>query len=193
PKQLSPLLGAEKEARDIGQLLNVTPPIGSQATESAVVQKMQSSRIIHLATHGSFDGDRGIESWIALTPNPPSPPLERGGSIGDGLLTAGEIFDLELNADLVVLSACETGRGKITGDGVIGLSRSLMSAGTASVLVSLWKVPDDATYFLMREFYQTWESSGNKAQALRQAMLTTMQQYPTPENWAAFTLMGEAQ
>ncbi|MEB3826003.1 CHAT domain-containing protein, partial [Phormidium sp. CCY1219] len=102
-------------------------------------------------------------------------------------------FDMELNADLVVLSACETGRGKITGDGVIGLSRSLMSAGTASVLVSLWKVPDNATYLLMREFYQTWESSGDKAQALRQAMLTTMQQYPSPENWAAFTLMGEAQ
>jgi CHAT domain-containing protein len=183
PQQLSPLLGAEKEAQDIGNLLQVTPLIGSQATESAVVQKMQSSRIIHLATHGSFDPTSGIDSWIALTPT----------SSDDGLLTAGEIFDLELNADLVVLSACDTGRGEITGDGVIGLSRSLMSAGTASVLVSLWKVPDDATYLLMREFYQNWESSGNKAQALRQAMLTTMQQYPNPENWAAFTLMGEAQ
>jgi CHAT domain-containing protein len=183
PKQLSPLLGAEKEARDIGQLLQVTPLIGSQATESAVVQKMPGARIIHLATHGSFDPNRGIESWIALTPT----------SSDDGLLTAGEIFDMNLNADLVVLSACDTGRGKITGDGVIGLSRSLMSAGVSSVLVSLWKVPDDATYLLMREFYQTWESSGNKAQALRQAMLTTMQQYPSPENWAAFTLMGEAQ
>ncbi len=144
---------------------------------------MQSSRIIHLATHGSFYGDRGIESWIALTPT----------SSDDGLLTAGEIFDLNLTTDLVVLSALRYGTGKITGDGVIGLSRSLMSAGTASILISLWKVPDDATALLMREFYQNWESSGNKAQALRQAMLTTMQQYPNPENWAGFTLMGEAQ
>jgi CHAT domain-containing protein len=143
---------------------------------------MLSSRIIHFATHGSFDPERGIGSWIALTPS----------GDDDGFLTAEEIFDLKLNAGLVVLSACDTGRGKITGDGVIGLSRSFISAGVPSVLVSLWKVNDTATAYLMHEFYQNWQQGHNKAQALRQAMLTTMQQYPGVENWAAFTLIGEA-
>jgi CHAT domain-containing protein/uncharacterized protein HemY len=183
PQQLSPLPGAEKEAQDIAQLLNVTPLIGSQATKAAVVEKMLSSRIIHLATHGSFDPNRGIGSWLALTPT----------NSDDGFLTAEEIFELELNAELVVLSACDTGRGRITGDGVIGLSRSFISAGVPSVLVSLWKVDDAATAYLMREFYENWLDGSDKAQALRQAMLTTMQQYPAPENWAAFTLIGEAE
>ncbi|AFY85206.1 CHAT domain-containing tetratricopeptide repeat protein [Oscillatoria acuminata] len=182
-EQLRALPGSEQEAREIGQLLNVTPLIGSMATKATVVQQMQSSRIIHLATHGSFDPNIPLDSWLALTPS---------GS-DDGLLTAAEIFGLNLNAELVVLSACDTGRGKITGDGVIGLSRSFISAGVPSVLVSLWKVPDDSTSLLMREFYQLWEESGDKGQALRQAMLTTMQQYPNPVNWAAFTLMGEAE
>ncbi|MCT7960986.1 tetratricopeptide repeat protein [Laspinema sp. D1] len=182
-EQLTPLPGAEQEAREIGQLLNVTPLIGSMATKATVVQKMQSSRIIHLATHGSFDPNIPLDSWLALTPS----------GADNGLLTAAEIFGLNLNAELVVLSACDTGRGKITGDGVIGLSRSFISAGVPSVLVSLWKVPDDSTALLMREFYQLWEESGDKGQALRQAMLTTMQQYPNPVDWAAFTLMGEAE
>ncbi|MCT7986621.1 CHAT domain-containing tetratricopeptide repeat protein [Laspinema sp. A4] len=181
--QLSALPGAEQEAREIGQLLNVTPLIGSMATKATVLQKMQSSRIIHLATHGSFDPNIPLDSWLALTPS---------GS-DNGLLTAEEIFGLNLNAELVVLSACDTGRGKITGDGVIGLSRSFISAGVPSVLVSLWKVDDNSTALLMREFYQQWEENGDKAQALRQAMLTTMQQYPNPVDWAAFTLMGEAE
>lgn len=181
--QLTALPGAELEAREIGQLLNVSPLIGSMATKAMVLQKMQSSRIIHLATHGSFDPNIPLDSWLALTPS---------GS-DNGLLTAAEIFGLNLNAELVVLSACDTGRGKFTGDGVIGLSRSFISAGVPSVLVSLWKVPDDSTALLMREFYTIWEETGDKAQALRQAMLMTMQEYPNPVDWAAFTLMGEAE
>lgn len=181
--QLTALPGAELEAREIGQLLNVSPLIGSMATKAMVLQKMQSSRIIHLATHGSFDPNIPLDSWLALTPS---------GS-DNGLLTAAEIFGLNLNAELVVLSACDTGRGKITGDGVIGLSRAFISAGVPSVLVSLWKVPDDSTALLMREFYTIWDGTGDKAQALRQAMLMTMQEYPNPVDWAAFTLMGEAE
>lgn len=100
---------------------------------------------------------------------------------------------MKLNAELVVLSACNTGRGRITGDGVIGLSRALISAGVPSVLVSLWQVPDAPTASLMTEFYQNLQKNPDKAQALRQAMLTTMQQNPNPKNWAAFTLIGEAQ
>ncbi|HEY9596206.1 MAG TPA: CHAT domain-containing protein, partial [Cyanophyceae cyanobacterium] len=130
--QLSPLPGAEKEADDIAKILNTQPLKGDQATESVVVKKMSQARIIHLATHGSFDPERGIGSWVALAPSGQQ----------DGLLKAEEIVDLKLNAELTVLSACETGQGKITGDGVVGLSRSLISAGVPSVMVSLWKVPD---------------------------------------------------
>ncbi|NCR27837.1 MAG: CHAT domain-containing protein [Microcystis aeruginosa G11-04] len=112
----------------------------------------------------------------------------------DGFLTYDEILQLKLNAELVVLSACDTGRGDITGDGVIGLSRSLILAGTPSVIVSLWSVPDAPTASLMTEFYRNWqEKKLDKAQALRQAMLTTMKTHPNPRDWAAFTLIGEAE
>jgi CHAT domain-containing protein len=111
----------------------------------------------------------------------------------DGLLTASEILKLKLNAELVVLSATNIGRGKITGDGIISLSRSLMSAGVSSIILSLWFVPDAPTAKLMTEFYRNLQQNPDKAQALRQAMLTIMKSYPNPKDWAAFTLMGEAE
>jgi CHAT domain-containing protein len=109
------------------------------------------------------------------------------------LLTADEILELQLNAELVVLSACDSGQGRVTGDGVVGLSRSLISAGAPTVLVSLWAVQDSPTAQLMVNFYQNLQQDSDKAKALRQAMLATMQEYPNPLNWAAFTLIGEAQ
>jgi CHAT domain-containing protein len=93
----------------------------------------------------------------------------------------------------VILSACDTGRGRLTGDGVIGLSRSLISAGVSSVIVSLWKVPDKTTAGLMPEFYRQLQRNPDKAQALRQAMLVTMKKHPNPGDWAGFTLIGEAE
>jgi len=184
PAALSPLPNAEQEAIAIGQLMNSTPLLGAVATENRVVQQMPTARIIHFATHGLLDDVEGlgVPGAIAL-----SPSLTR-----DGLLTANEILDLRLNAELVVLSACDTGRGRITGDGVIGLSRSFISAGASSIVVSLWAVPDDATAVLMTEFYRNLGQTPNKAQALRQAMLVTMQQFPNSRDWAAFTLIGEA-
>ena len=98
---------------------------------------------------------------------------------------------MKLKAELVVLSACDTGQGFITGDGVIGLSRSLITAGVPSVIVSLWSVPDAPTASLMTEFYKHLQRNPDKAQALRQAMLTTMKQHSDPKDWAAFTLIGE--
>lgn len=92
-----------------------------------------------------------------------------------------------------MLSACDTGRGTLTGDGVIGLSRSLISAGVPSIVVSLWSVPDAPTAELMVSFYQNWRQTGDKAQALRQAMLVTKARHPNPKDWAAFTVIGEAQ
>ncbi|MEG4078560.1 CHAT domain-containing tetratricopeptide repeat protein [Microcoleus sp. Pol8_D6] len=182
-RQLSPLPGAEAEARAIAPLLNTQATIGAQGTKAAIVQKMPQASIIHLATHGLLDNVRGLGSAIALAPS---------GS-DDGLLTAEEIFDMKLQANLVVLSACNTGEGRITGDGVIGLSRALISAGVPSVIVSLWAVPDAPTSELMQAFYQNLQNNPDKAQALRQAMLTTMKTHPQPRNWAAFTLIGEAE
>ncbi|MEG4085917.1 tetratricopeptide repeat protein [Microcoleus sp. POL10_C6] len=182
-RQLSPLPGAEAEAIAIAPLLNTQAIIGAQGTKAQIVQKMPQASTIHLATHGLLDDVRGLGSAIALAPS---------GS-DDGLLTAEEIFDMKLQANLVVLSACNTGEGRITGDGVIGLSRALISAGVPSVIVSLWAVPDAPTSELMQAFYQNLQNNPDKAQALRQAMLTTMKTHPQPRNWAAFTLIGEAE
>ena len=182
-RQLSPLPGAEAEAIAIAPLLKTQAITGAQGTKAAIVQKMPQASIIHLATHGLLDNVRGLASAIALAPS----------GTDNGLLTAEEIFDLKLQASLVVLSACNTGEGRITGDGVIGLSRALISAGVPSVIVSLWSVPDAPTSELMQAFYQNLQNNPDKAQALRQAMLTTMKTHPQPRNWAAFTLIGEAE
>ncbi|WP_445176038.1 tetratricopeptide repeat protein [Microcoleus sp.] len=182
-QQLSPLPGAEAEAIAIAPLLNTQAITGAQGTKAQIVQKMPQASIIHLATHGLLDDVNGLGSAIAMAPS---------GS-DDGLLTAEEIFDMKLQANLVVLSACNTGEGRITGDGVIGLSRALISAGVPSVIVSLWRVPDVPTSELMQSFYQNLQNNPNKAQALRQAMLTTMKTHSNPRDWAAFTLIGEAE
>ncbi|HAX79740.1 MAG TPA: Fis family transcriptional regulator [Cyanobacteria bacterium UBA11372] len=183
PQQLAALPNAEREAVAIASIFNTQPLIGNQAVKSAVVAKLPAARIIHLATHGLLNDIQGLQSAIALAPS----------GTDNGLLTAEEILDLNLNAELVVLSACNTGSGRITGDGVIGLSRALITAGVPSAIVSLWLVPDAPTAALMTEFYQQFQRTGDKAQSLRQAMLTTMQQHPNPRDWAAFTLIGEAE
>lgn len=177
--QLVQLDGAEKEAVSVGSILKTTPLIGAQADKKVVINKMRSAAIVHFATHGLLDKVEGdIPGAIALT---------------NGLLTANEIFDLKLKSDLVVLSACDTGRGDLSGDGVIGLSRAFAVAGTPSIIVSLWEVDDAATKDLMVEFYQNWYNQRmEKAQAMRQAMLKVMKTYEKPSDWAAFTIIGEA-
>ena len=184
PETLHPLPGAEAEANAIASLLSTQAIIGDKATKIDIVQQMPKARLIHLATHGLLDDIKqlGVPGAIALAPS----------DNDNGFLTAGEILEMKLNAELIVLSACSSGQGKITGDGVIGLSRSLFAAGIPSVIVSLWSVGDKSTQFLMTEFYQNLQHGMNKAQCLRQAMLTTMQRYRRPKSWAAFTLIGEA-
>ncbi len=190
PEPLSPLPESEKEAIAIAQLLGTQALTGNQATKVSILKKLPAARLVHFATHGlleygsqsaSLEG-LGVPGAIALAPS----------HADDGLLTTSEILDLRLTAELVTLSACDTGQGRITGDGVIGLSRAFIAAGVPSVIVSLWAVPDAATARLMTTFYQTLQQQPDKAQALRQAMLITMKDYPYPVDWAAFTLIGEA-
>ncbi|NEQ33748.1 MAG: CHAT domain-containing protein, partial [Leptolyngbya sp. SIO4C5] len=188
--QLTNLPGAQGEAEQIASFFNADALIGTQASEAQIKQQIETADLIHLATHGLLkygdpqaSGVQDLPGAIALAP----------GSGEDGLLTAAEILQLDLSADLVVLSACDTGRGRITGDGVVGLSRSLITAGVPSVVVSLWSVPDAPTAELMVTFYQQLEQGQTKAQALRQAMLQMVEQGLPPRDWAAFTLVGAAE
>ncbi|MDF5731327.1 MAG: CHAT domain-containing protein, partial [Rhizonema sp. PD38] len=184
PQPLDPLPGAQTEANMIAKLLNTQALTGNQATLAVVKQLLPTAKIIHLATHGLLDdlGEEGIPGKVALAPS-------KGD---DGLLSANELLNLKLNAELVVLSACDTGRGRITGDGVIGLPRAFITAGVPSIVVSLWQVPDESTAFLMPEFYRQLQHNPDKAHALRETMLATMKKYPNPSYWAAFIFIGEA-
>ncbi|GGA57736.1 CHAT domain-containing protein [Okeania sp. KiyG1] len=173
--QRGPLPYAEIEAVAIAQLLNTTPITGAGATKSRITRLMPNSNIIHLATHGT----------------PSSLDFAPSGQ-DRGFLTEWDIYQLNLTADLVVLSACETGLGEITTDGVVGIARPFVGAGVPSVVISLWQVPDSTTSELMIDFYKNLQAGQNKAQALRQAMLTTMEKYPEPGYWAGFFLVGES-
>ena len=187
PMPLVDLPGAEAEAIAIAPILNTDPLLGAAATETLVRERLANADIIHLATHGLLDEQNGLSSAIALTPTTEKRDIDQPN---DGLLTAQEVMQLNLKADLVVLSACHTGRGKITGDGVVGLSRSFLAAGANNLVASLWAVPDDATAMLMTEFYQQLQTEPDKATALRQAMLSTLAEHPDPRDWAAFFLIG---
>ena len=146
---------------------------------------------IHLATHGVLDNRDPLNSYLLLTKTD-------GNLENDGLLQAREIINLRLGADLAVLSACETGNGRISsGEGVIGMSWAFFVAGTRSVLVSQWRVNSASTARLMENFYQAMAAqdnpeSRNKSQALREASLRLMKdrRYRHPFYWAGFVLVS---
>jgi CHAT domain-containing protein len=190
PQQLPPLPNSEREAQDIAQLLNVTALIGPKATKADVLKQLANVDFVHLATHGLLEYGTEAGSLQAQVPGAIALAPSKDD---DGLLTASEILGLKLKAQLVVLSACDTGQGKITGDGVIGLSRSWIATGVPSVIVSLVPVPDAPTADLMTAFYQDLRQTSNAARSLRHAMLETMQSHPEPVNWATFILVGEAE
>jgi len=180
---LPPLSGAETEVKAIAKKLRADFQIGAEASEHAFRNNGRKKRLLHLATHGiSFDANP-LESFVALAP----------GHGEDGQLTAAEILEMKFEADLAVLSACETGLGKISGDGVEGLARSFMAAGVPSLVVSLWNVDDDATKELMLVFYKNLNKGMDKADALRRAQLKIMRtpKWRHPQYWAAFVLYGE--
>jgi CHAT domain-containing protein/tetratricopeptide (TPR) repeat protein len=208
PLDIGPLPGAEAEARAIAALLNTSPLTGAAATKSAVMGQARSARYVHLATHGILDdvtgeGQRSVNPHLREMTASQMAEREGGGQKtpgmlalapegGDnGMLMADEIAQTAVGADLVVMSACDSGRGAINDDGVIGLSRAWMAAGAPSVVVSLWSIPDEPTRDLMVEFYRRLAGGSGKAESLRGAMLATRATYPSPVNWAAFVLLGE--
>ena len=186
PLFLEPLPYAEQEAEEIASFFKTTAITGDNATETYVKSKLSQTKILHLATHGMLfpvlETDRGTFTVSALALSP--------SETDDGILTADEISNFELTADLVVLSACQTGSGDFTTDGVLGLSRAFLSAGAPSLVVSLWQVRDDSTAFLMQSFYENIEIYQDKAKALQKAMIETMELYPHPSEWAAFVVIG---
>jgi CHAT domain-containing protein len=161
--------------------------LGGQATEGRLKSAdLERYRYVHLATHGIVDEDHPGRSRLLLAPEP--------GSGEDGVLRLGEAFDLHLNADLVVLSACDTGRGRIAGgEGIIGFTRAFLYAGAQSLLVSLWPVSDAASSELVIDFYRELLGGRPKAEALRQAKLRAMArnpEYAKPYYWSSLVLLG---
>jgi len=186
PYKLRQIPRAKEAAEAIAATLGTEAISGENATKIAILDKMLNTRIVHLSAHGLLDDFQGsgIPGAIILAPS---------GDTDDGALNAAEIQQLKLDSELVVLSACSTGGGKITGDGVIGLSRCFMIAGVPSIIVSLWNMGAISAKLLMTEFYQNLARAENRAAALRCAMLTTKARFPSPIAWAAFTLIGETE
>ncbi|HEY9673550.1 MAG TPA: CHAT domain-containing protein [Waterburya sp.] len=156
---------------------------------SATSPELQNYRIVHFATHGILNSKQPELSGVVLS------LVDEKGIFQNGFLQLRDVFNLNLPAELVVLSACETGLGEeVKGEGLVGLTRGFMYAGTSRVLVSLWSVNDQATSELMAKFYQKMLQGGLKpAAALRAAQLEMWQQkqWQAPYYWAAFTLQGE--
>ena len=186
PYKLKQMPRAKEAAETIAAILETQAISGENATKVAILDRMLNTRIVHLSAHGLLDDFQGsgIPGAIILAPS---------GDTDDGALNAAEILKLKLDSELVVLSACSTGGGKITGDGVIGLSRCFILAGVPSIIVSLWNMGAISAKLLMTEFYQNLARGENRAAALRCAMLTTKARFPSPIAWAAFTLIGETE
>jgi CHAT domain-containing protein len=162
--------------------------LGGDATEARFKSAgLERYRYLHLATHGVVDEEHPGQSRLLLSPDPTSSE--------DGVLRLGEVYNLRLNADLVVLSACDTGRGQVArGEGIIGLTRGFLYAGTSSLLVSLWPVSDAAEATLVVDFYEELLGGRTKAQALRAAKLRTMNrnpEYANPYYWSSLVLLGQ--
>jgi CHAT domain-containing protein/Tfp pilus assembly protein PilF len=184
---LPPLPGTQIEADALRGTLPATVFTGEAAQEATAKEQAGRFRYLHFATHGLFNPDAPLLSSIALA----APPVSSGE---DGFLSAREIFDLDLRADMVVLSACETARGKvISGEGMVGLTWALFVAGSPTQVVSQWKVDDASTAILMREFYTRLKAGQNKDVALRMASLQLQsdREYAHPFYWAPFILMGD--
>jgi CHAT domain-containing protein len=156
--------------------------VRKQASKDAFGRYSGGFRYIHIASHGEFDPDAPLKSALLLA-----------GEHGEGALTVGELYSMRIDADLVTLSACETGLGKIaSGDDVVGLTRGFLYGGARSIVASLWQVDDRATGRLMTAFYDGIKRGEDKRAALRDAQLATMKAYPHPFFWAAFELTGRA-
>lgn len=188
----APLPSSEVEVNQLGKLYGTAHSkiyIGAEAREERLKAEAGNSNILHFATHGILNNVSPLYSQIVLA----QPDAE---SKEDGLLEAWEVMKLDLHAQVVVLSACETGRGRISaGEGIIGLTWAFFVAGAPTTVVSQWKVDAESTSELMQEFHRRLQSRehSTKAEALRAAELKLLAnpKYRHPFYWASFSLIGE--
>jgi CHAT domain-containing protein len=165
--------------------------VRSEADEKRFKALAPQYATIHLATHGVLDNKDPLNSHLLLS-------ATKNDMENDGLLRVREIMNMHLDADLAVLSACQTGSGRISpGEGVIGMSWAFFVAGTRSVVVSQWRVNSASTSLLMKNFYQALArqndpNTRNKSQALREASLRLLKdaRYRHPFYWAGFVLVS---
>ena len=205
---LDPLPGTDDEVQSIAKLMTFgswSPELflGAQARED-VLKKIQSPRVLHIATHGYFSDEvlrtsrhnDFLNSGLMLA-GASNTLFYRRNQISfspdeDGILTAYEAMNLNLdNTELVVLSACETGLGTIkNGEGVYGLQRAFKVAGAKTVVQSLWRVDDRTTQKLLYYFYEGWMNHHDKHKAFKDAQLKLREEYLYPYYWAAFVMVG---
>ncbi|NES73307.1 MAG: CHAT domain-containing protein, partial [Okeania sp. SIO2D1] len=185
------LPGTRTEAKAIMALLpesERTEAFDFQANrETATSQKLGQYQIVHFATHGFANGKQPELSGVVMS------LVDKNGNWQNGFLRLNDILNLNLPAELVVLSACQTAQGKdIKGEGLVGLTKVFMYAGAKRVVGSLWVVDDAATADLMSQFYQGMLEGGlSPVEALRAAQLQMLEGGISPYYWAAFTLQGE--
>jgi len=186
---LWPLPGARREAERIADITGGTFAAGLQATETQFKTTASRHGVLHLATHGLLDDRNPAYSKLVFAP--------AGGEEEDGYLYAYELYNLRLDAELVVLSACNTGVGTLQkGEGVKSLARGFAYAGCANVLMSLWPSSDQATARIMEYFYEALAAGKGKDAALRDAKLKYLQRADAltanPYFWGTFVLIGDA-
>jgi CHAT domain-containing protein len=215
--QFAALPGTKKEIEAISKLLTasgckVTQHLQKNATEENI-KEASGNGLVHIATHGFFAPEKEIRDGSVFgihSENASNNPLLRSGLImasvsehnpeaeadmsdnENGVLTAYEAMNLNFTGtSLVILSACETGLGEVkSGEGVYGLQRAFLVAGAETLIMSLWKVDDEATQQLMTNFYSNWIATGNKQAAFKQAQLQLMTKFPEPYFWGAFVMVG---
>lgn len=185
------LVAAGEEAANIKDIYsNATIAVGTKASLSlATSPEVGEYRIIHYSTHGFLNPVQPELSGLVLS------LFDDEGKEQSGYLTPNHIYNLKLNADLVVLSACQTGLGKqVKGEGILGLTRAFMFAGTKRIIFSLWNVNDKSTTDLMTKFYNAIKNDGlTPAAALRKAQIAMWKdkKWSSPYYWAAFQIQGE--
>ncbi|MGB1110356.1 MAG: CHAT domain-containing protein [Gammaproteobacteria bacterium] len=179
--ELPQLPGARQEARELAELLHVTPLLGGEATPAALRGAVDTdTRVLHVATHALFDADQPLRSSLALS-----------DGNGASYLTAADVFANPIAADIVVLSACETGMGEvIPGDDYLGLARSFYLAGAKSVLHSLWPVQDEGTREYMLAFHKALAAGDDSPTAWLKARDATRAAGYSPAVFGAFVLGG---